>query len=65
MLTIVTYLNSDNIILQNVSNHISRNVGNHDFPKCWQFKLSQMLAIIFLDLLATNVRNCFTEMART
>ena len=36
---------------------VSRNVGNYSFPKYWQLQFSEMLAIMFLDMLATNASN--------
>ena len=37
---------------------ISRHVGNYNFPKYWQIKITEMLAIILLQMLATTVSNC-------
>ena len=33
---------------------VSRNVGNYDFPKKQAITISEMLAIIVLEILATN-----------
>ena len=41
----------------------SRNVGNYNFPKYWQLKISEMLATIFIEILATNVSKYFLEIA--
>ena len=39
---------------------VSRNVGNHDFPKYWQISFSEMLAIILLEMMGQMLAiNCF------
>ena len=42
---------------------VSRNVGNYNFPKYWQLKISEMLATIFIEILETNVNKHFSKMA--
>ena len=39
----------------------SRNVGKYNFPKYWQLKISEMIATIFMEILATNVSKYFLE----
>ena len=42
---------------------VSRNVGNYNFPKYWQLKISERLATIFIEMLATNVSNTCSKVA--
>ena len=41
---------------------VSRNVGNYNFPKYWKLKISEMLATIFIEMLATNDSKYFSKM---
>ena len=36
---------------------VSINVGNYIFPKYWLLEITEMLAIMFLEMMATNVSN--------
>ena len=40
---------------------ISIYVGNYNFLKLRQLKVPEMLAIIFVEMMATNVSNCVFE----
>ena len=48
MLPIITSRNAENIASEMLAIKSSRNVGNYKFPKYWQLRFPEMLAIIFV-----------------
>ena len=57
MLTFLISPNPGNMISEILAIIVSKNVGNYNFPKYWQLYPSEMLAIIILEMLVTNVSN--------
>ena len=57
MIAIITCQNPEIWFSEMIAVIVSTNVGNYNFANYWQFWVSEMLAIILLEMLATNVSN--------
>ena len=61
MLTIITCRYPENMSVQNVSNYSFRKCWQLYFPELLAIIISEMLAIMFLEIMATKVSNSFSE----
>ena len=55
MLTIIPCRIPKNVISEILAITVSRTVSKYNFPKDWQLQFSDLLAIIILEMRATNV----------